>query len=50
MLTAILTTLGILIGLAVVIVGGVYGFAKIVLSLIGAAGGCISNAFRKVRK
>ena len=50
MLTAILTTLGIIIGVGIVIIGAVYGFARIVLGIIGGAGGMIANAFNKVKK
>lgn len=50
MISAILATIGICIGIGLVIIGATYAFAKLVLAIVGGAAGCVANAFKKVRK
>lgn len=50
MISALLATLGILIAVVLVVVGAAYGFARIILAIIGGAAGAVSNAFKKVKR
>ena len=45
-----LTGLGIVVGVILLVLAGVYGIVKLVLSAIGFIGGNVANAFNKARK
>ena len=49
MISALLATLGVALGVLLIIAVACYGFARIVLGLIGFAAGIVGNIFDKVR-
>ena len=50
MISAILTTIGVVIAIALVAAFAAYGFFKIILGGVGMIAGGIKNGFDKIRK